>query len=57
MKAKMVYVAAALALVLSMAAALMPAGPAMAAIHPIPEGDVNALIAAINASNLVQGRP
>jgi hypothetical protein len=51
MKAKVVYVAAALALVFSMAAALIPAGPANAAIFNIADGDVTGLINAINTAN------
>ncbi len=51
MKTKMVYIAAALVLVFSMAAALMPAGPANAAIFNIADGDVTGLIAAINTAH------
>jgi len=51
MKAKMLCMVAALVFVFSMAAALIPAGPVMAAIHNIPDGDVAALRVAINTSN------
>ena len=51
-----ISIALALALVFSMAAALIPAGPAMAATFDIADGDVAGLIAAINTSN-VNGVP
>jgi len=56
MKTKMLCMVAVLVLVFSLAAALAPSGTAKATTFFIPDGDVNALIAAINTSN-VNGVP